>query len=186
MKLISAKTCTSIVVSIFTILISYCQDTNIFKQINTQVWEKFEEAFQTNNVDLINSIHTKDILRIPADKQVIISGEDYFDSQLKSFNWVKENNYYTKIELRFIERIANNNYGSERGIYKFTVTDPGSEERIFYGKFHVLLRKVDENWKIMLDYDSNENNTINEEIFRKAFDKWNFKPFLMKKNRDNL
>lgn len=181
MKIISARVSVTFFLFLLTFPVSFSQDTNIFKEINEQVWDKFEEAFQTNNVELLNSIHTKEVLRIPADKQVIVSGEDYFESQVKSFNWVKENNYSTKIELRFLERISNNEYGSERGIFRFTVIDSEDEKRIFYGKFHVLLKKVNGSWKIMLDYDSNENNTINEESFEKACDKWNFEPFLLKK-----
>jgi Ca2+-binding EF-hand superfamily protein len=148
------------------------------KQINDDVWTKFEQAFVTYDVDLFKSIHTQDILRIPADKKVIVPSEEYFESQDKSFNWIKENNYQTKIELKFIERICNASHASERGIFKFTIIDNETKERIIYGKFHVLLKKTDEKWKIFFDYDSNEDGTITAESFKNAYGKWNFEPFI--------
>jgi ketosteroid isomerase-like protein len=148
------------------------------KQINEDVWTKFEQAFVTYDVDLFKSVHTADILRVPADKKVIVPGKEYFESQDKSFMWIKENNYQTNIELKFIERICNNNFASERGIFKFTVLDDEKKERIVYGKFHVFLRNTDGRWKIFVDYDSNEGGGINAESFKNAYDKWNFAPFI--------
>lgn len=148
------------------------------KQINDEVWTKFEQAFISYDVDLFKSIHTQDILRIPADKKVIVPSKEYFESQDKSFKWIKENNYQTKIELKFIERICNTSYASERGIFKFTIIDDESKERIVYGKFHVLLKKTDGRWKIFFDYDSNEMGTITAESFKNAYHKWNFEPFI--------
>ena len=37
------------------------------------------------------------------------------------------------------------------------------------GKFHVILVKVDNLWKLLVDYDSNEDNTINEKSYKSAF-----------------
>jgi hypothetical protein len=168
-------------INLFFLFQNFCfaQDTNIFKQINTQVWEKFENAFATNNPELLNSLHTTDILRIPADSKTIIGGQEYFNSQIESFGWIKENGYKTEMELRFIERINYSNYASERGIFNFTVIEPGNIIRQYFGKFHMILIKEDDFWKIHVDYDSTENGTINETTFLSAFDKWNFKPFLI-------
>jgi hypothetical protein len=154
------------------------QDSIKFREINTQVWQKFEEAFSTNNVDLLISLHTNNILRIPADAKTLIIGQDYFDSQIEGFKWTKDNGYKTEIDLRFIERINYDEHASEKGIFKFTVTEPNNTERVYFGKFHVLLEKQDNAWKISMDYDSNENGTITGDNFNAAYDKWNFDPFL--------
>ena len=153
------------------------QDSTILKQINSQVWDNFEKAFAVNDVELLLSLHTKDVIRIPADKKVIVSASDYSESQHKSFKWIEENNYQTKIELRFIERICNEINASERGIFKFTVIDDEDDNRIFYGKFHVLLRMEGDSWKISMDYDSKEEGLIDEESFKKAHLRTNYMPF---------
>ncbi|MBN1649882.1 MAG: nuclear transport factor 2 family protein [Bacteroidales bacterium] len=154
------------------------QDTNVFRQINTQVWEKFEEAFITNNPELLNSLHTDNVLRIPSDSKTIIIGKEYFENQKKSFAWVLENGYKTLMELRFIERISYDNYASERGIFKIIVIEPGDIKQQYFGKFHMILEKKDEAWKISVNYDSTENGTIDELSFKNASDMWDFKPFL--------
>lgn len=129
---------------------SEAQDTAVFKEINKQVWEKFEKAFQTADPDLLTSLHTEDILRIPAESNVIVAGSEYFETQQKSFKWVKDNNYSMKLELRFTERITNGKFTSERGVYRYKVIDDNSEERLYFGKFHVLLRKEHDTWKISM------------------------------------
>lgn len=158
----------------------FSQDTNLFKEINTQVWENFEKAFASNDVELLLSIHSTNIIRIPADKQVVVTGQEYFNSQVKSFQWVTENNYQTEINLRFTERICNNEIASEIGIYKYKVVDNENEIRYYYGKFHVLLEKKNDSWKILMDYDNSENNSITEEHFKHAYSKYKFEPFLRK------
>lgn len=158
----------------------FSQDTNIFRDINSTVWEKFEVSFETNNAELFNSLHTEDVLRIPAENKTIIYGKEYFNSQIESFGWIKDNGYKTEMELRFIERINYGNFASERGIFKFTVIEPGNIKRQYFGKFHVILEKQGELWKIVVDYDSTEEGTINETSFLNAYDKWNFNPFLSK------
>ena len=45
----------------------------------------------------------------------------------------------------------------------------GKETWKGYGKFHVFMRKMDNIWKIIVDYDSNEHDTINEQSFLSAF-----------------
>jgi len=82
------------------------------------------------------------------------------------------------MEIRFIERINYKMNASEKGIFKFTVTEPDGVKRKYFGKFHVLLINENGIWKISMDYDSTEDGTINELSFAKAFDKWNFIPFL--------
>ena len=165
--------------SFFQISKVFSQDTTVFRQINTEVWDKFEKAFRTNDAALFNSLQAKDVLRIPADSKTILSGHEYLDSQIKSFQWVKENGFKTEMELRFIERINFGSDASEKGIFKFTVTEPDSTHRYYYGKFHVLLKQqADKTWKITMNYDSSEKGTVDENDFKEAYDEWNFTPFL--------
>jgi hypothetical protein len=67
--------------------------------------------------------------------------------------------------LRFIQRIAANGKAFEVGYYKTTSVDTtNGKTRIGYGKFHVLLRKENNIWKILMDEDANENTT--EAVFQ--------------------
>jgi hypothetical protein len=62
--------------------------------------------------------------------------------------------------LRFIQRIASTDKAFEVGYYKSTSTNTTTgEKRSGYGKFHVLLRKENGVWKILMDADANEKRT---------------------------
>ena len=89
--------------------------------------------------------------------------DEYFknepDSIRKIWSAWKKN-----IELRFIQRIASNGKAFEVGYYKTTSTNISTGiSRSGYGKFHVLLRKENGIWKILMDADSHENT--NEAVF---------------------
>lgn len=144
----------------------YSQDYQNFKDINTQVWEPFTKAFETYDYSLFASIHGEGLIRISGDGKSIRSFYEYIEGYEK--RW-QENKGSQTISFRFLERIVNNNYASERGIYKLTINNNTSEEKSYYGKFHVLLKQENNRWKLILDYDSSERNTINEISFNSAF-----------------
>ncbi len=73
-----------------------------------------------------------------------------------------------QLGLRFTERIANDNQAMEVGIYKVIITDKTGNIRTFYGRFHVALRKENGVWKILVDTDSSEGNSIDEQDYLQA------------------
>jgi Uncharacterized MobA-related protein len=60
----------------------------------------------------------------------------------------KKSNMKQTVELRFTKRIGQKELAVEVGIYKTTTTNPGGENQVFYGRFHVVLRKENGIWKI--------------------------------------
>jgi hypothetical protein len=66
--------------------------------------------------------------------------------------------------MRFIQRIASDGKAFEVGYYKTSSTNSTTgEKRTGYGKFHVLLRKENGVWKILMDADASEKT--DETIF---------------------
>lgn len=158
----------TLILSFLIVSSAIAQNINHFRQINQDVWESFYKAFDQLDHRNMLEIHHKDLIRIPADQQMILDYQTYMDNYQKSFAGAKEENSTRAIELRFFERIANDSVASERGIYKLTVDKGFPDERNFYGQFHVLLIKENGKWKILMDYDSNEKNTIDETKFKDA------------------
>jgi hypothetical protein len=154
------------------------QSIKNLKDINNTVHLKFYQAFDSLDCSIMQSIHSKKLIRIPADRKTILNYKDYMDKYKHDFDNVKKNNGTLNISLRFFERLNNDSIASERGIYKFTINKGQKNEQIFYGKFHVILVKEDNTWKILMDYDSNENNTIGEEDFNKAHGMNDFEQYL--------
>jgi len=143
--------------------LSIAQQDSLQLQINEQVWKPFIKAFNTNDNKLFSSVHSKEVIRVEQDDSRIIGYDEYFkpvpDSILLKWGRWKKN-----IELRFVQRIAGNDKAFEVGYYKTTSTNMDNNvTRTGYGKFHVLLRKEDGTWKILMDADAHEGT--NETIF---------------------
>ena len=140
------------------------QSDSLQKQINEQVWKPFISSFNRGDDEGFKDVHSKDIIRVSQDSKQILGYDEYFKKIPDSIKatWGK---WKKNIELRFIQRIAAYGKAFEVGYYKTTSTDTTSgKTRTGYGKFHVLLRKENNTWKILMDEDANENTT--EAIFQ--------------------
>jgi len=140
------------------------------KEINAQIWQPFSEAYATNNAQQYIGLHSKDFIRATGGSwKNIADWQNFQENTLKNFATRKPNEK-TTIGFRFLERVSDGQKASERGIYQVIRTnEKGDIIGAFYGKFHVFMRKENNRWKIFIDYDSDEGNTINEASFKAAF-----------------
>ena len=100
------------------------------------------------------------------DDNQILGYSEYFKKIPDSIK-AKWKDWKRDIELRFQQRIASADKAFEVGYYKTSSTNAVTgERRTSYGKFHVLLRKENGAWKILLDADANEKT--DETVFLKA------------------
>jgi ketosteroid isomerase-like protein len=113
-------------------------------------------------------IHSKDLVRASRDSNAILNYEQYKEQNKKNNQFERGKKFIRTIELRFLERTASTDQAYEVGIYKTTVTDDKGSTSSFYGKFHVALRKENNIWKILVDSDSSEGDTISEKQFLEA------------------
>lgn len=154
-----------ILLSFFSITVS---GQEVQDDINNQVWKPFIQAYNTFDVEGFMNLHSKDVIRAPRDSKQIFGFNEYATRMEKSATQNKMHKGTRKIELRFIERIANTSYAYEIGIFKVESIDANGHSKFFYGKFHVVLRKEDDQWKIVVDSDSSEGSTIGEDEFLAA------------------
>jgi ketosteroid isomerase-like protein len=135
---------------------AFSQTGNFQKEINEQVWKPFIKAFNNNDDDAFSAVHSKEVIRVTQDENQIIGYSEYFKKVPDSVK-AKWKDWKRNIELRFLQRIASVDKAFEVGYYKSTNTNTSSgEKRTSYGKFHVLLRKENGAWKILMDADANE------------------------------
>ncbi|GGI56650.1 hypothetical protein GCM10011444_09590 [Winogradskyella haliclonae] len=148
--------------------------TNL-KDIN-KTWEKFYKAFDNLDYTLMANIHSEKLIRISGGNR-ITDYKTYINNYKATFDRARENKTSNTIALRFFERISNDSTASERGVYKLTRIENGKSPKSYYGQFHVIFIKENNTWKILMDYDSSEGNTIGEEAYQKARDINNFDAF---------
>lgn len=138
---------------------------NIQKEIDEQVWKPFVTAFNSFNQQAFASVHSKDVIRVIQDDKIIWGYNQYFP-ETKKEEQGKTPNHKRTLELRFVQRIADNDKAFEVGFYKTSYQMQDGTQRSSYGKFHVVLRKEDGKWKILVDADTNEG--ASKEEFEKA------------------
>jgi ketosteroid isomerase-like protein len=142
--------------------VSYGQ--NYQKEITDQVWISFIDSFNARDTKGFMAVHSKDVVRASRDANELLNFNEYMKRNQQGEN---QKNKRT-LELRFTERIANENQAYEVGIYKTTSWGDKGESRSGYGKFHVVLRKEAGIWKILVDSDSSEGGSIGEKEFLAA------------------
>lgn len=135
------------------------------KEINEQVWKPFIRSFNEGNTEVFMNLHSKDVIRSPRDAKEVLNWDQYY-KQTAEWNSSRKSKF--NIELRFTERISNDNQAVEVGVYKTTSTNSEGKTFSGYGRFHVVLRKENGAWKILVDTDSTEGNTIGEKEFLSA------------------
>lgn len=150
------------------------QNTDILKAINTDLWENFTKAFEDYDYNLFSSLHSENLIRVVGDNKSIKAKAEYIEGY--KARWKNKGTNQT-ISFRFLERICDNKKASERGIYRLTRNPNTENETSYYGKFHVILKKENDVWKIVVDYDSSENNSINKDSYQKAFNIEDFKKY---------
>ena len=163
MKIIS-----TFIITVFILLgnITHAQNTEDLKAINSQIWSNFTKAFEALDYELFGSLHNENLVRIGGDSKTIRGKSNYILGYRE--RWEKDSINQT-ISFRFLERICKNDKASERGIYKLTINPNSENEGSHYGKFHVILEKEKGVWEILVDYDSTENKTVNEDSYSNAF-----------------
>jgi ketosteroid isomerase-like protein len=139
------------------------------KEINRDIWLPFIEAYGTFNAGKYKSLQTEDFIRVAANNKNLPTPKEYFDGVEEWFGDMKKQGRKLTIAFRFTERIANDKVASERGIFELKAVDAsGKELWKDYGKFHVFMRKFNGVWKIVVDYDSNEKETVNLPMYVSA------------------
>jgi ketosteroid isomerase-like protein len=118
--------------------------------------ETLYQAFNNSNDEAFSAVHSREVIRVIQDDNKVMGYEQYFKKVSDSVK-AKWKDWQKNIELRFIQRIASDDKPFEVGYYKTTSTNTVTgQKRTGYGKFHVLLRKENGTWKILMDADAHE------------------------------
>ena len=145
---------------------TYAQADSLQQQINQQVWKPFIQSFNNLDTKGFMSVHSKEMTRVVQDGNTLYGYDRYYrETEQGNQSTIKANRKRT-IELRFTQRIASYNKAFEVGYYKFTSVQPDGTSRNGYGKFHVLLRRENGTWKILMDADASEKT--DEATFQSA------------------
>lgn len=139
---------------------------SIENEIDLNIWKPFKQTYESRDWEGFNELHADDVLRVHDGGMQI--GESYKSSIKESY----QNNVEYKVTIDFAmeRRTYEGNTAYEVGFYRVVYNIPNKEPRFSYGRFHVVLKKINGQWKIAQDWDSNSFNgePIAAEDFNKA------------------
>ncbi|MEZ4953012.1 MAG: nuclear transport factor 2 family protein [Saprospiraceae bacterium] len=141
-------------------------DSISINEIDQQIWYPFMAAYNNWDAEAFNELHDKDMLR--GSPWGLKSGADYFAQNIKQFEKGKLAGELRNISFTFEYRVHEENIAYEVGYYK-VVSKRENGNAVYFGQFHVVLKKMDGKWKIFQDWDADRLNgeKIGEEQFLK-------------------
>ncbi|KAA1243534.1 hypothetical protein [Aquimarina sp. RZ0] len=154
---------------------NYAQDNSLHQKINQDMYTNFSKAYKTLDYELFSSIHSKKMIRVSGNGGEIKKSKTYLKEYQK--RWSVATKKAALIDFRLFERITSDSLVSDRGIYRVTYNDNTDQVTYSYGQFHVVLQLEDGYWKLLIDYDSNENKTINKQRYDQAFPLLDYKKY---------
>jgi ketosteroid isomerase-like protein len=143
-------------------------DPELLRELDRDVWRPFAAAFAAGRADDYLALHSRSFIRAMGDAKRVEPVEAWMKGTRGMFKSFADRGTHASIAFRFLERLANAEAASERGVFQFTMTDAQGKSRVTYGRFHVISRKEEGRWKILVDYDSSEGGTIDQASFLAA------------------
>lgn len=152
------KHLSSLLLLFLVIPLSYSQEDpgqlKIEAEINETIWKPFKSSYEAWDWEMFNSLHTDDVLRVHDGG--IQQGQEYKDANRAYFE--SANKGQITIDFVMERRTYAENVGYEVGFYRVIYKLPEKDDYTSYGRFHVVLKKIDGQWKIAQDRDSNSFN----------------------------
>ena len=131
-------------------------------------------AYAQRDATAFAQLHAPELVRVEAASRWAGNLEAYLERTAAFFDDMTRRGGTIAITFRFVERVVDGPIASERGVYRIDMTLPGEAERVFYGRFHTFARKSDGHWRIVVDYDTTDAGTVNEDTFAAAHELDNF------------
>lgn len=125
------------------------------KEIDTQLWESFVDAYNSRNAEKYLALHTDDIIRIT--KNGIRQGKVFRDEIITSYG--RKGQAQRKIEFKHEHRVHGKDIAYEVGYFKVTYFKETGKEA-YFGRFSVVLKKEKGRWKIAQDWDIDQINGV--------------------------
>lgn len=138
---------------IFIAFQSNAQKTNleIQKEIDKTVWKPFQKAFENSDAKALNATYAQHVIRVTPKG---IDTENVFKKgNLERFAANLKNKTKISLDFWFDSRHTNETTSYEVGFYRIGFTSENTTT-YSYGQFHIVLQKIDQQWKITQDWDT--------------------------------
>jgi len=139
----------------------------IQKEIDQTVWKPFQKAFETLDGNALNATYADQVLRVTP--QGMDTESAFKKANKERFASNRKNGDKITLDFWFDRRNANETTSYEVGFYRIGFTSKEGETQYSYGQFHIVLEKINGEWKITQDWDT--ATIAGSPITAKEFDK---------------
>lgn len=129
------------------------------------MWHAFVRSYGALDTAAFVDLYEPTLIRAGGPGKEVYGFDEYARQTGQWFGDLTARGDGVGIEFRFLERIADGELASERGVFRITATPADGEVRVFHGRFHTFARRTDGRWRIAADYDSNEGGTVTADTF---------------------
>lgn len=126
------------------------KDDKIYNEVLEQIWKPFKKSFDAKDYITFNDLHTDDILRI--NKWGIKKGDVYKKGIIKGYQRASKRT--RTIEFWIEQSVFSENISHQIGYYAVTYKETDKPTKTTYAQFQVTLEKVNGEWKISQDFDT--------------------------------
>lgn len=139
----------------------------IQNEIDKNLWKSFQKAFETLDGEALNATYAEEVLRVTP--QGIDTENAFKSGNLERFKKNKADGVSISLDFWFDSRRTNETTSYEVGFYRIGFTDKNDETNYSYGQFHIVLKKIEGQWRITQDWDTAtiNGNPITEADFAK-------------------
>lgn len=139
----------------------------IQNEIDKNLWKSFQKAFETLDGEALNATYAEEVLRVTP--QGIDTENAFKSGNLERFKKNKADGVSISLDFWFDSRRTNETTSYEVGFYRIGFTGKNDETNYSYGQFHIVLKKIEGQWKITQDWDTAtiNGNPISEADFAK-------------------
>ena len=123
----------------------------IQKNIDQTVWKPFQQAYEALDSEALNATYADEVVRVTPEG--IDTQNEFKRRNIASLKASKDSNTSIKLDFWFDSRHTNQDTSYEVGFYKIGVTT-NKDTQYIYGQFHIVLKKINEQWKIIQDWDT--------------------------------
>ncbi len=124
----------------------------IQKEIDQTVWKPFQKAFETLDGNALNATYADQVLRVTP--QGIDTKNAFKKGNIDRFVANRKNGDKISLDFWFDNRKTNETTSYEVGFYRIGFTSKGGKIQYSYGQFHIVLEKINGQWKITQDWDT--------------------------------
>ena len=122
------------------------------KEIDQTVWKTFQQAFQTLDGAALNATYADQVLRITPSG--IDTQNNFKKGNLERFAQNKATGESISLDFWFDSRTTQDEISYEVGFYRIGFTGKSGNTTYSYGQFHIVIQKINGQWKITQDWDT--------------------------------